>query len=301
MQFSPSPLQKQHFRNRDFYLKRDDLLHADFSGNKARKLHYFLSQEYLHVRRVVSYGSNQSNAMYSLSVLARMRGWEFIYFCKQIPSFLQQNPIGNYKAALQNGMKIYQSEDTNLSANALARKDTLVVQEGGRQSEAEFGLKILAQELQDDIRTHHLQNPFVFLPSGTGTTALYLQKYLQYPVFTCSTVADDVYLKKQWQMLEQNEEFFPKILDISQKFHYAKPSLELYKIWSELEQYTHIQYDLIYDVVGWRKLLEYWHTLQGDLIYIHQGGLLGNESMLERYKYKYGIIELLKDEKNEDI
>ena len=51
-----------------FWLLRDNLL-GIFNGNKARKLHYYLNADLSEFRRIVSYGSSQSNAMYALSVL----------------------------------------------------------------------------------------------------------------------------------------------------------------------------------------------------------------------------------------
>jgi 1-aminocyclopropane-1-carboxylate deaminase/D-cysteine desulfhydrase-like pyridoxal-dependent ACC family enzyme len=291
MNFIPSPLQRYRFRDIDFFLKRDDLLHVDFSGNKARKFHYFLNQELSHVKRVVSYGSNQSNAMYSLSVLAKLRAWKFIYFCEHIPEFLQNNPIGNYKYALQNGMHIITSNQRAEQAHALKDTQTLIIEEGGRQSEAEYGVKILAEELQSDIETYKIKNPYIFLPSGTGTTALYLQKHLHVRVFTCSTVGDDDYLKEQWYMVEKDERYFPQILSSKRKYHYGKIRLELYELWKELREKTGVTYDLLYDMVGWIKFLENYKNIEGTPIYIHQGGLKGNESMLQRYQYKYDIMK----------
>ncbi|RLA71040.1 MAG: 1-aminocyclopropane-1-carboxylate deaminase/D-cysteine desulfhydrase, partial [Epsilonproteobacteria bacterium] len=76
----PTPIEEIVFDGGSFYLKRDDLIHPDFSGNKARKFHYYFSNDFPQVKKVASYGSNQSNAMYSLSVLAKMKGWEFEYY-----------------------------------------------------------------------------------------------------------------------------------------------------------------------------------------------------------------------------
>lgn len=132
MLFPPSPFEQRTFQNHLFYLKRDDLLDKDFSGNKARKFHYFLTHDFPHITRVVSSGSNQSNAMYSLSILARLKGWEFIYVCDHIPSFLKKNPIGNYKAALENGMKIIESANRAEEVQNWLDKESLVVEEGGR-------------------------------------------------------------------------------------------------------------------------------------------------------------------------
>ena len=290
MLFPPSPFEKHHFNNTTFYLKRDDLLDKDFSGNKARKFHFFLTHDFPHISRVVSSGSNQSNAMYSLSVLARLKGWEFIYVCDHIPYFLRENPIGNYKAALANGMKIIESQTREEEVSKWLNETSLHVEEGGRQKEAEEGIEILAKELLDDIKTHSISNPYLFLPSGTGTTALFLQKHLPFPVFTCNTVGDSAYLHKQWQMVEPELTCLPSILESKQKYHYGKLYIELYVLWQELKQKMGVEFDLLYDPVGWHTLFEHLPFLNGTPIYLHQGGLLGNASMLQRYVRKANML-----------
>lgn len=290
MFFPPSPFEKHTFNQQTFYLKRDDLLDNDFSGNKARKFHYFLTHDFPHIRRVVSSGSNQSNAMYSLSVLARLKGWEFIYVCDHIPHFLKENPIGNYKAALENGMKIIESHAREAEVSQWLDATSLHVSEGGRQREAEEGIAILAKELLQDIQAHNITNPYLFLPSGTGTTALFLQKHLPFPVFTCNTVGDSVYLQKQWQMVEPDLLSYPTILETKQKYHYGKLYIELYVLWQRLRNEMGVEFDLVYDPVGWSALLEHFSTLKGTPIYLHQGGLLGNTSMSERYARKANML-----------
>ena len=290
MFFPPSPFEKHTFNQQTFYLKRDDLLDKDFSGNKARKFHYFLTHDFPHIKRVVSSGSNQSNAMYSLSMLARLKGWEFIYVCDHIPQFLKENPIGNYKAALQNGMNIIESHTREEEVQHWLDEKSLHVNEGGRQHEAEEGLKILADELLLDIQTHDIANPYLFLPSGTGTTALFLQKHLPYPVFTCKTVGDSAYLQKQWEMVEPHLSIYPTILEAEQKYHYGKLYVELYVLWQRLKMEMGVEFDLVYDPVGWKALLEHMALLEGTPIYLHQGGILGNPSMLQRYVRKANML-----------
>lgn len=290
MTFTPSPLEKHHFKDELFYIKRDDLLDIDFSGNKARKFEYFLVNDFPKIKQIVGFGSNQSNAMYSLSVLAKMKGWKFIYFCDHIPSFLRDNPVGNYKYALANGMELRLSNDKNTDANSLNDDKTIVVQEGGRQIEAKLGLKNLALELIVDIKKENIKNPYIFLPSGTGTTALFLQKYLPFKVFTCSTVGDDLYLKTQWDMIDKNMLEYPNILNSKKKYHYGKLYPEAYQLWKDLKDEMGVEFDLLYDPIGWIKFLENKERLKGTPIYIHQGGLKGNESMKARYERKYDKI-----------
>lgn len=289
MKFHPSPLEKKIYQKKTIYVKRDDLLHEDFSGNKARKFHYFLNQNLSHLKRIISSGSNQSNAMYSLSVLAKMKGLEFIYFCDHIPEFLKTNPIGNYKYSLGNGMKIYESPNREVDAYMHKDEVSILVEEGGRQRESEFGIKVLADELIKDIKINEIINPYIFLPSGTGTTALYLQKNLPFRVFTCSTVGGDNYLRDQWRMIENDETIFPYILAAQKKYHYGKLELDLYKLWLDLKENMGVTFDLMYDPVGWTKFLLHVREIDGTPIYIHQGGLIGNESMLARYQRKYSI------------
>ncbi|MDD3344444.1 MAG: 1-aminocyclopropane-1-carboxylate deaminase/D-cysteine desulfhydrase [Sulfurospirillaceae bacterium] len=290
MTFLPSPLEKHSFRNRQFYIKRDDLLDSHFSGNKARKFHYFLVNDFPLVKRLVSYGSNQSNAMYSLSVLSQLKHWEFIYFCDHIPPFLKENPIGNYAFALNNGMKIIESKQRYEDSLLCIDEESLHVQEGGRQGESEWGIAQLAKELIEDIAQANIKNPYLFLPSGTGTTALFLQKHLKIPVLTCCCVGDESYLQKQFRMLSVDAMKFPLILKGTKKYHYGKLYKESYAIWRELQEDMGVTFDLMYDPIGWLVLLEHIDELNGTPIYLHQGGLLGNLSMEERYKRKKTII-----------
>ena len=282
--FKNSPIQKKLFNNQTFYIKRDDLLSKDFSGNKARKFYYFLNNEFPKVKKILSYGSPQSNAMYSLSVLAKMKGWGFEYYVDHIPHYLDANPHGNYKYALENGMKIFVGRGV---PSMPISEDTLFIEEGGRDFYAEFGLKILAEEILLWKEEQGIDELNIFLPAGTGTTALYLQKNSKDSVFTTPCVGGVEYLKEQFFMLETNEGFHPTIVRASKKRHFGKLYRESYNIWLELQDKMGVEFDLLYDPHGWLTLLENPQIFEKPLLYIHQGGLIGNESMLERYKRKY--------------
>ena len=135
----PTPIEGISIGGRSFYLKRDDFVHPDFSGNKARKLHYFLTHDFPNISKIISYGSAQSNAMYSLSVLARMRGWKFEYFVDHIADFLKENPHGNYDKALENGMKIIVKSEQPLGiSDQLNDDNVLFIEEGGKTIRGEF-------------------------------------------------------------------------------------------------------------------------------------------------------------------
>ncbi len=290
MKLQNSPIQTITYQDQTFLLKRDDLLHSDFSGNKARKFYYFLQNNFPQIYTVVSYGSNQSNAMYSLSVLCKLKGWRFIYYTDHIPSFLQANPSGNYKYALQNGMEIrvqsseFRVQDLEINSNEL------FINEGGANKEAEYGIKILADEIQEYKEQHNIHNLKIFLPSGTGTTALFLQKHLDDEVLTCACVGDEKYLKKQFLELEPNEQYHPTIIKTKKKYHFGKLYRENFILWKDIKKSTNIEFDLLYDPIGLESFLSLPKT-DTNYLYIHQGGLKGNETMTQRYLYKYPELQ----------
>lgn len=283
MKIINSPVQKVNFNHFELFLKRDDLLSDDFSGNKARKFYYFLAHDFPKIKKVISFGSNQSNAMYSLSVLCRLKGWKFFYYTDHISSFLEQNPVGNYFNALQNGMKIISSE----TIPTLFDEETLFIAEGGAIKEAEFGILQLALEIEDFALKNKMPELEVFLPSGTGTTAAFLQKNLSLKVLTCACVGDDEYLKKQFKALVKEESLHPTILNIGKKYHFGKLYEEFYSMYKKLKEQTQVEFDLLYDPLGFMVLENY---LQQNplkkVLYIHQGGILGNVTMLQRYARK---------------
>ena len=286
MNYTNSPTEQISFNDKKYFIKRDDLLHDDFSGNKARKFYYFLKNDFPNIKKIVSHGSAQSNAMYSLSVLCKIKGLSFDYYVDHIASFLKENPTGNYKFALENQMNIIESE-IPLSFE----EDTLFISEGGAVKEACFGLEILASEIISWAEENKIEKLKVFLPSGTGTTALYLQKYLPFEVLTCACVGDEDYLELQFNMLEK--ENHPTIIKREKKYHFGKLYKEFYEIHNELLSQTNIEFNFLYDSLGWICLEIYLQNLEEqdfEVLYIHQGGILGNISMLERYKNKYGTI-----------
>ena len=283
MNYINSPIEQITFNKQRYFIKRDDLLDVDFSGNKARKFYYFLKNDFPKIKKIVSSGSAQSNAMYSLSVLCKLKNLEFDYYVDHIASFLKENPSGNYQSALKNKMNI-KAESLPLTFE----DDTLYINEGGAIKEASYGIKILANEIKTWAKENKIENLKVFLPSGTGTTALFLQKYLPFEVISCACVGNEEYLEKQFNQLETKNH--PTIIKTEKKYHFGKLYKEFYEIHNELLHQTNIEFDLLYDSLGWICFEKYIKDLEDknfQFLYIHQGGILGNISMLKRYENKY--------------
>nr|WP_319554664.1 1-aminocyclopropane-1-carboxylate deaminase/D-cysteine desulfhydrase [uncultured Vibrio sp.] len=297
MKLSESPITQHSFNGQKFFLKRDDLLHSHFSGNKARKFMMLLEEQDPNVTTLISYGSAQSNAMYSLAALAKVKGWAFEFYVSHIPQWLKSTPIGNYRGALDLGMQITAMKDVGSELHPSQYitdirgldETTLFMPEGGRSQIAEGGVKQLAREILDWTRFRVKEQFAVALPSGTGTTALYLHKYLNphgIEILTCPCVGDENYLTEQFNML--GETSHPQVLSVRKKHHFGRLYKEDYETWKSLYEQTDLEFDLLYDPYMWQCLAS-WRKENPDktLIYVHQGGILGNESMLPRYQREF--------------
>ncbi|OEE42646.1 pyridoxal-phosphate dependent enzyme [Vibrio anguillarum] len=296
MKLSDTPITQHTFSNNRFYLKRDDQLHSHFSGNKARKFMALLDSDSPDISTLISYGSAQSNALYSLAALARIKGWKFEFYVDHIPTWLQQRPIGNYRGALDLGAHIIEVSPINIMPpeqyiDTIRQPDAscLVVPEGGRSKMAETGIKQLALEILNWMRMETKTQFVVALPSGTGTTAIYLQKYLKphdIEVLTCACVGGNDYLIQQCDELEERQ--YPTIISTEKKHHFGRLYEADYRMWQNLLEQTHVEFDLLYDPMMWQCLLPWMEAHpEKTVIYIHQGGLLGNESMLPRYQRQF--------------
>lgn len=333
--FSNSPVDIFAFAGREIFLKRDDLLHPAFSGNKARKFGYFLDHEFIGITKVIGHGSPLANSLYSLSTLAKMKGWQCDFYVDHIASLIVKHPTGNYAAALANGVNIIdlselmaqklaftQSQDEpqvlsdlNVSCDpalqtgsarlscqeyietqVLANEPTaLFIPEGGRCSYAEYGVNVLAQEIVQFAQVNDLVDLTVFLPSGTGTTALFLNQYFirqqtAIRVVTCAVVGGDDYLRLQFSMLNPNTLEHPQIVNVGKKYHFGKLYPEFYAMWQRVCA-SGVQFELLYDPLGFIVLEDYLLRSEfGHVMYLHQGGILGNETMLPRYQRKFAGV-----------
>jgi 1-aminocyclopropane-1-carboxylate deaminase/D-cysteine desulfhydrase-like pyridoxal-dependent ACC family enzyme len=295
-----SPVTQHDFDGFSFDLKRDDQLHSHFNGNKARKFLHILQNNYPGVTRLIGWGSAQANTLTSLAALANIKGWRLTYYVDHMPTWLNDNPKGNYRTALELGAEIIALSETQ-GSNGLhpsqyikehhsTDPQCLCIPEGGRFQEAKTGIDTLAKELLSWTRFEPHKTFVVALPSGTGTTALYLHRALSphgIEVITCPCVGGKDYLIKQFEELEPNSSY-PTVLEMPSKHHFAKLYQEDYEIWNDLNQQTHVEFDLLYDPLMWR-CLRGWLKENPDksLLYVHQGGLLGNETMLARYQRKF--------------
>ncbi|KAI0564052.1 Tryptophan synthase beta subunit-like PLP-dependent enzyme [Gracilaria domingensis] len=323
----PTPITPIRFRNRTVFVKRDDLLQfSDVTGSKLRKLHsLFVDKTIQRYDCIVSYGGAQSNAMLAVAHLCKHFGKRFIYITRPTPQRLSYSR-GNLREAIEAGMEhvpiglqafrngFTDTRPRDIRGAALevlrelgysiSSENFLFIPQGGAWTGAEYGIRVLAQELRQQIDRLRadgrlaLRKPILFLSSGTGTTAFYLQKYMQShaKVVTVPVSGDERYLVKQIRWLDSYESnteeimktsAFPNILRPRLRSSFADIRPEKLKIWKELCRSTGgaFEFDLVYAPKTWEEVMcaiqEGRLATEGeDLIYYHSGGTEGNSSML---------------------
>lgn len=221
--------------------------------------------------------------MLAIAAMCKTKGWEFDYYTKPVSQTQKEARLGNYFHSINLGMNHIEIDtllykDFIASLSITKEDTTFIIDQGGAVAQAKEGLEVLAKEIREsDIKCTSMATP-----SGTGTTALFLA--LAFPeckVYTTPCVGDVKYLKEQMQALHK----LPKnliILEPSKKHHFAKPYPEFLEIYKKLLA-TGIEFDLLYSPGMWEALLA---QTDEEVLYIHSGGVSGNESMLKRYEQK---------------
>jgi len=286
----PSRIDMVQFRGRTFYVKRDDLIDTCLSGNKYRKLYALIQTPKHTYTKVVSYGGGQSNAMLAIACLCRFKGWEFHYYTKSLPKTLKSEAEGNLELATKEGMIVHEVPHVLFTQKieelrALREESTLLISQGGADEIAKEGVYKLADEINEWKTEKQLETLCVVLPSGTGTTALYLNEALgkNVKVYTSVLVGNETYQLEQWKRLSEGP--YPEIFSSKKKKKFAKPYDEYLEIYQELQESTGITFDLIYAPCTWIEMCENLDANE-NILYIHTGGVSGNGTMLERYRYK---------------
>jgi len=288
MKLNNSPTSKVQYNGFTFYVKRDDLLDSRFNGNKARKLYSFLTHSLDDIDTIISYGGVQSNAMYAISELAKLKQKKFIYYIKQLNKTIQVNNTSNYLLSVQNGMQTLEllNNYTMVTQNLSAKPHELIIKQGGAEDYAKHGLQQLANEINDWFISNNFKKLNVFIASGTGTSAIYLQQYLHHNItlYTANCVGSPEYLFQQWNTLGFYSNY-PQIL-ANTKYRFANLYPELLITMLNIQQQTNIEFDLLYDSVSFQLIMENLPIFTDKpFLYIHCGGTVGNHSMLQRYAH----------------
>jgi 1-aminocyclopropane-1-carboxylate deaminase/D-cysteine desulfhydrase-like pyridoxal-dependent ACC family enzyme len=299
-----SPLQRLQstFLDRadiQLYVKRDDLIHPQFGGNKWRKLKYNL----VHAREnqfdtLLTFGGAWSNHIYATAAAAKHFGFNSIGIIRG-EKHTPLNPTLSF--AKKCGMQLHyitraeyrqKHEDHYLEKLKQEFGNVYLLPEGGSNALAVKGCK----EIVDEIN-YEISSPFdvICCASGTGATLAGLVRAIEPEQSAIGFSAlkggdflrDDVetfLMRTEQEDVNTSADNARSNWTIEQRFHfggYAKTDDELIDFMQRFQSQYGIELDAVYTgkmFYGLFKLIESGAFKPGTVIVaVHSGGLQGNK------------------------
>ena len=302
----PSPLQSVElpvFKDNDVsvFIKRDDLIHHDISGNKWRKLKFNI-EKYRQggYEAILTFGGAYSNHIAATAYLGHELNIPTIGIIRG--KELDSNSNTTLKRAAEHGMQLefvsrdqYKERYEKLYWERLRVKygHVLIIEEGGANFHGLIGCSEMFSELP-------FSPEYLMTASGTGTTAAGLlmaseqTNIISVPVFKSGGfIQDDIKDLLTYAGLgddDLNEKM--SLLDLELRFHfggYGKHTQELIDFMNDLYRQTQIPLDKIYTakmVYAFMKRLKEGAFKRGSrVVLLHTGGLQGNASIASQLDY----------------
>jgi len=289
----PSPVEKLDLSpwtgvRREVFIKRDDLIHPQISGNKWRKLKYNLSALPIkNTPKVVSFGGAFSNHVHALAAACHLlkiqcvtfiRGELDIYnptlsFCHS--HGMELIPVSRSDYKLKENSSIVQEYLKSLS-------NYIIVPEGGTNLNALKGVR----EIIDELKDSEIEVDTIVLPVGTGGTTAGLLSHpklnsdiLAFSALKSNHLYDDI--------LHLVDHHNKGRLTVDTQFHrggYAKYDDVLLKFISDFELQTGIPLDHVYNGKAMLGLIDLIKTnffpKNKKILYLHTGGIQGKAGIV---------------------
>ena len=173
LQALPHPLFEE--KNIKVFVKRDDLIHPEISGNKWRKLKYnLLEAQQKGCNELLTFGGAFSNHIYAVAAAGKYFGFETNGIIRG--DELHENSSETLKFAAVCGMKLYfvsrseyrdMREDSQNHPFIQSFNRAIILPEGGTNELALEGVGEMAEEIREQLG---YAPDYVICPVGTGGT-----------------------------------------------------------------------------------------------------------------------------------
>jgi len=274
------------------YIKREDLLHPNISGNKFRKLKYNLEEaKAMGFSKLLTFGGAFSNHIAAVSAAGKQFGFETVGIIRgeELADKIEENPT--LKFAKENGM-IFQfiSREWYRNKEDLDFIETLKTTFGDFYLLPEGGTNALAIKGCEEILTDEDADfDYICCAVGTGGTiggisnsALEHQKILGFPALKGD------FLNNEIRKFTKNENW--ELISGYEFGGYGKVTRELIEFINDFHRKHAIPLDPIYTgklVFGVMDLIQKNYFPNGSkILIIHTGGLQGVSGMNNKLKNK---------------
>jgi 1-aminocyclopropane-1-carboxylate deaminase len=261
------------------FVKRDDLIHPEISGNKWRKLQFNLEHA-RNYRAIASFGGAYSNHLFALASLGQKTGIQTIGIVRGQELNAQSSPTLRHCA--DRGMELHfvSREDYRLKQSSeyfrsnIQASDVFVVPEGGTNRFALTGVG----EIVNECDNANLFPDYFVVPAGTGGTASgILAKGRN--VLAIAVLKGASFLKED---IAQWEGTSAGLLDLQLNYHfggYGKYTQELLEFIEQFEQQHGIPLEQVYTGKMFYGLFDLikrgYFAKETTLVALHTGGLQG--------------------------
>lgn len=283
----------------EVYLKRDDLIHPQISGNKWRKLKFNIEKfKQGGYEKVLTFGGAYSNHIAASAVVSNEQNIPFIGLIRGDELNAQSNQT--LLNASENGMELifisreeYNLRDEKYYHEELRRRygNVLIIPEGGANYYGMIGCSEIVKEIP-------FSPDYMVVSAGTGTTAAGILSALnETQLFVVSALKGGEFLKDTVKQLLQEAGWLKNdIEDQLQQFKlltdyhfggYAKFNTELIAFINSFYHQQEIKLDQVY--TGKMMYALYEQIRLGEfqkgskIVAIHTGGIQGTESIPELF------------------
>ncbi|MFL5730407.1 MAG: 1-aminocyclopropane-1-carboxylate deaminase/D-cysteine desulfhydrase [Cytophagaceae bacterium] len=276
----------------ELFIKRDDLIHSEISGNKWRKLKYNLKEaEKQGKKTLLSFGGAYSNHIYALAAAGKEFGFKTVGIIRGKDAS-EENPTLSFARKCGMELELIDRDEYRKKNEAdfiqklrLRWEDPYIIPEGGANIQGAMGCAEIIPEI--DI-------PFDYIccPCGTGTTLAGLVAGLKgkSQALGFAVLKNGSFLEEEVRNLLSEEAKSYRNWSINTDYHfggYAKTDQSLLQFMNGLEQKHQIPFEPIYTakmMYGIYDLASKGFFKEGQrLVALHTGGLQGLAGLKDRF------------------
>lgn len=264
------------------FVKRDDLIHPQISGNKWRKLKFnLLEAKKLGYPKLITFGGAHSNHLYALAAAGKYLGFETTGIIRG--DELNADSSITLRYANECGMNFvfvsreaYRDKENLLTIHQ--KNDQYAVPEGGTNALALTGVGEMYQEIVAQLG--YIPD-YIMCPVGSGgTIAGLINAAPETHLIGVCVLKNAQYLETQILGLIKNKENLEEPnFEILWNFHhggYAKKTPELLSFIEQFEEMHHIKTEYVYSgkmFFAFYELLKNKIKNNSTVVLIHTGGL----------------------------
>ncbi|GAB3515254.1 1-aminocyclopropane-1-carboxylate deaminase/D-cysteine desulfhydrase [Emticicia fontis] len=283
----PSPLElinESAFEEKGLkvFVKRDDLIHPQISGNKWRKLKFnLLEVKKRGFSKLITFGGAHSNHLYAVAAIGKYLGFETSGIIRG--DELNEASSFTLQYAHECGMQLHfvtreAYRDKSRLLEIYSKDDQYILPEGGTNHLSLVGVGEMYNEIESQLG---YVPDYIFCPVGSGgTIAGLINATSETRIMGICVLKNAQYLASEiMSLIENKENAVSKNFEIFWNFHqggYAKNTPELISFIKKFEANHQIRLEHVYSgkmFFAFYELLKTEIKNNSTVVLIHTGGL----------------------------